>query len=144
VLLMLFSPVVANRRSDMSNLYSRLQSIFWRSAPSRCNKAVQRNYLKDGVDRCCTKENVDFNPKEKSKGGSKVMVLTDKRGIPLSTIVVSASRHESQLLEETLGNIRCERPHPRRGIQNLCGNRAYDSIWCRESADEYGYRVVIL
>jgi len=86
------------------------------------------------------KENVDFNPKEKSKGGSKVMVLTDKRGIPLSTIVVSASRHESQLLEETLGNIRCERPHPRRGTQNLCGDKAYDSIWCRESADEYGYR----
>lgn len=86
------------------------------------------------------KENVDFNPKEKNKGGSKVMVLTDKKGIPLSTIVVPANCHESQLLEETLGNIRCERPHPREGIQNLCGDKAYDSVWCRESADEYGYR----
>jgi putative transposase len=29
------------------------------------------------------KENVDFNPKEKNKGGSKIMLLTDKQGIPL-------------------------------------------------------------
>jgi putative transposase len=68
------------------------------------------------------------------------MVLTDKQGIPLSTVVAPANRHESQLLEETLGNIRIERPHPKEGLQNLCGDKAYDSIWCRESADDYGYR----
>lgn len=86
------------------------------------------------------KENVDFNPKEKNKGGSKIMLLTDKNGIPLSTALFPANRHESQLLEETLGNIRLERPHPSEVEQNLCGDKAFDSQWCRESADEYGYR----
>lgn len=51
------------------------------------------------------RENVDSNQGETRKRGSKVMVVTDKRGIPLSTLGVSASRHESQLFEETLGNI---------------------------------------
>ena len=64
------------------------------------------------------KENVDFNPKEKNKGGSKIMLLTDKQGIPLSTIVAPANRHESQLLEVTLGNIRIDRPHPKRSEEH--------------------------
>ena len=86
------------------------------------------------------KEKVDFNPKEKNKGASKVMVLSDKKGIPLSVVVFPANRHESQLLEETLGNIQIARPHPSKVQQNLCGDKAFDSIWCRESAKEYGYR----
>lgn len=64
------------------------------------------------------------------------MVLKDKLQIPVAIIVAPANRHESQLLEESLGNIRFERPHPKEGTQNLCGNKAYDSIWCRESADD--------
>ena len=85
------------------------------------------------------KENVDFNPKDKNKGGTKLMVLTDKKGIPLSVVVKPANRHESQLLEETLGNIRAIRPNPCKVKQHLCGDKAFDSVWCRESADEYGF-----
>ena len=85
------------------------------------------------------KEKVGFNPKNVNHGGTKIMVLSDKKGIPLSAVLVAANKHESQLIEETLGNIRAERPHPSLGVQHLCGDKAYDSVWCRESACEYGY-----
>ena len=47
------------------------------------------------------------------------MILTDKMGIPLSTIVAPVNRHESQLLEATLGNVRIEGPHPSKDPQIL-------------------------
>ena len=47
------------------------------------------------------------------------MVLKDKLQIPVAIIVAPANRHESQLLEESLGNIRFERPHPKEGTQKV-------------------------
>ncbi len=44
------------------------------------------------------------------------MVLSDKKGIPLSAVLIEANRHKSQLVEETLGKIRIERSHPSLGI----------------------------
>ena len=58
---------------------------------------------------------------------------------PLVSLNFPANNHEIQLLEETLGNIMADRPHPKAGKQHICGDKAYDSIWCRESAGEYGY-----
>jgi len=85
------------------------------------------------------KEKVGFSPKNLNHGGTKIVVLTDQKGIPLSAVIFPANNHESQLLEETLGSIMVDRPHPKIGIQHICGDKAYDSIWCRESAGEYGY-----
>lgn len=85
------------------------------------------------------KDQVGPNPTDRAKQGTKMMVLTDQKGIPLSTIIVPANIHESQLLEATLGELRANKPHPSDGVQNLCGDKAFDSVWCRESAGEFGY-----
>ncbi|NBU20770.1 hypothetical protein EBS43_05070 [bacterium] len=62
------------------------------------------------------KEKIGFNPKNVNRGGTKIMVLSDKKGIPLSAVLIEANRHKSQLVEETLGKIRIERSHPSLGI----------------------------
>ena len=85
------------------------------------------------------KEKVGSSPKDNNHGGAKIVILYDKKGIPLSAGFDPASSHESQLPEETPRNVMVERPHPKNGNQHICRDKAHDSIWCRESTGEYGY-----
>lgn len=115
--------------AEALRLYDEKQGIAW--SWQAIDGSIKKSYF--------AKEKVGFSPKDVNHGGSKIMVLSDKKGIPLSAVVVPANQYESQLLEETLGNIMIERPHRKLGVQHICGDKAYDSMWCRESADEYGY-----
>lgn len=115
--------------SEALKLYDDKKGIAW--SWQAIDGSIKKSYF--------GKEKVGFSPKDNNHGGTKIVVLSDKKGIPLSAVIYPASSHESQLLEETLGNVMVERPHPKNGIQHICGDKAYDSIWCRESAGEYGY-----
>jgi putative transposase len=86
----------------------------------------------------CT-ENAGKNPTDRARPGSKQMVLTDKKGIPLAVVIAPANHHDSQLLEKTFAEPRIERPHPQQVEQHLCADKGFDSQENRNTANEYGY-----
>ena len=45
------------------------------------------------------------NPTDRSKMGTKRHILTDKKGIPLSAIISSASTHDIKLVTDVIDNV---------------------------------------
>ena len=50
------------------------------------------------------------NPTDRSKMGTKRHILTDKKGIPLSAVISSASTHDINLVTEVVDNTVIKRP----------------------------------
>ncbi len=77
------------------------------------------------------------NPTDRSKLGTKRHILTDKKGIPLSIIISSASTHDIKLVTSVVDNaVIHKRPPPsyktktkgrgKRKLQHLCLDKAYN------------------
>ena len=60
--------------------------------------------------------------KTKRGKGTKIMAIADRRGLPVSICIASASPHEVTLVEQTLNNGFIETPP-----KKLIGDKAYDS-----------------
>ena len=76
------------------------------------------------------------NPTDRSKLGTKRHILTDKKGIPLSAVISSASTHDIKLVTNAVDSIVIKRPsssrpkterRKRRRMQHLCLDKAYNS-----------------
>ena len=73
------------------------------------------------------------NPTDRSKIGTKRHILTDKKGIPLSAVISSASTHDIKLVTDVVDNAVIKRPSyktktgRRRKLQHLCLDKAYNS-----------------
>ena len=77
------------------------------------------------------------NPTDRSKLGTKRHILTDKKGIPLSAVISSASTHDIKLVTNVVDSIIIKRPSSsskpkterrKRGrLQHLCLDRACNS-----------------
>ena len=78
------------------------------------------------------------NPTDRGKLGKKRHILTDKKGIPLSAVISSASTHDIKLVTNVVDGIVIERPSSssrpktgrrksRRLQQHLCLDKAYNS-----------------
>ena len=77
------------------------------------------------------------NPTDRGKLGAKRHILTDKKGIPLSAVISSASTHDTKLVTNVVDSIVIERPssssrpktgrRKRRKLQHLCLDKAYNS-----------------
>ena len=75
------------------------------------------------------------NPTDRSKLGTKRHILTDKDGIPLSTVITSANIHDVTVAIDTVDSIVIKRPSSKsitkyrnKGKkQNLCFDKAYHS-----------------
>ena len=79
------------------------------------------------------------NPTDRSKLGTKRHILTDKKGIPLSVVISSASTHDIKLVTDVVDNSvikrQCQRqlpshkpkPGTRKRLQHLCLDKAYNS-----------------
>ena len=75
------------------------------------------------------------NPTDRSKLGTKRHILTDKKGIPLSVVVISsASTHDIKLVTDVVDSIVIKRPSSakheskrRMRLQHLCLDKAYNS-----------------
>ena len=52
------------------------------------------------------------NPTDRSKLGTKRHILTDKKGIPLSAVISSASTHDIKLVTNVVDSIVIKRPSP--------------------------------
>ena len=51
------------------------------------------------------------NPTDRSKLGTKRHILTDKKGIPLSAVISSASTHDIKLVTDVVDNTVIKRPY---------------------------------
>jgi Transposase DDE domain len=74
------------------------------------------------------------NPTDRSKLGTKRHILTDKKGIPLSAVISSASTHDIKLVTDVVDNTVIKRPAShktktgrRRKLQHLCLDKAHSS-----------------
>ena len=73
------------------------------------------------------------NPTDRSTLGIKRHILTDKKGIPLSAVISSASSHKIKLVTDVVDNAVIKRPSyktktgRRRKLQHLCLDKAYNS-----------------
>ena len=77
------------------------------------------------------------NPTDRSKLDTKRHILTDKKGIPLSAVISSASTHDIKLVTDVVDNVvikqrlRQQSSHKpklrRRRLQHLCLAKAYNS-----------------
>ncbi len=75
------------------------------------------------------------NPTNRSKLGTKRHILTDKKGIPLSVVISSASTHDIKLVTDVVDNVVIRRPPSSksrngrriRRQQHLCLDKGYNS-----------------
>jgi len=77
------------------------------------------------------------NPTDRSKLGTKRHILTDKKGIPISAIITSASTHDIKAVTDVIDNaVIKKQEHPASSNpstktktikQHLCLDRAYNS-----------------
>jgi transposase len=75
------------------------------------------------------------NPTDRSKIGTKRHLLTDKNGIPLSTVITSASTHDIKAVADVIDNSVINRPsnlsftkkNKRIKYNHLCLDKAYNS-----------------
>ena len=87
------------------------------------------------------------NPTDRSKLGTKRHILTDKKGIPLSVVISSASTHDIKLVTEVVNNVVIKRPSSyktkkigrRRKLQHLCLDKGYNSESEEQELIKRGY-----
>src|SRR5574342_1239804 len=90
------------------------------------------------------------NPTDRSKLGTKRHILTDKDGIPLSTIITSANTHDVTVAIDTVDSIVIKRPssksitkyrnkNKKKKKQNLCLDKAYHSKEIEQEIVKRGY-----
>ena len=88
------------------------------------------------------------NPVDRSKLGTKRHSLTDKKGIPISAIISSASTHDINLVTNVVDNRVIKRlssyktkktGRRRRKLQHLCLDKAYNSKQEEQELVKRGY-----
>jgi transposase len=88
------------------------------------------------------------NPTDRSKKGTKRHILTDKKGIPLSVVISSASTHDIKLVTDVVDNRVIKRPPSYktktgrgrgRKLQHLCLDKAYNSQPQEQELIKRGY-----
>ncbi len=87
------------------------------------------------------------NPTDRSKLGTKRHILTDKDGIPLSTVIISANTHNdvTTVAIDTVDNIVIKRPSSSPKVkhnqkkQNLCLDKAYHYNEVEQEMVKRGY-----
>jgi putative transposase len=71
-------------------------------------------------------EETGKNPTDRGKRGSKIHLLVDEKGAPLSLHVTGANEHDKWSADDLIISIVIERPDPEEVEQHLCGDRGYD------------------
>ena len=87
------------------------------------------------------------NPTDRSKLGTKRHILTDKKGIPLSIVISSASTHDIKAVTDVIDNAVLNRPSEssfikkkkRKLYYHLCLDRAYNSKSIEQEIIKRGY-----
>ena len=110
----------------LANYYRKRQGIKWKWQAID-SKSCAAPLAQEGVGR---------NPTDRGKQGSKMHLLVDKRGAPLSVVVTGANRHDKTVAVNLIASVIIERPDKE---QHLCADKAYDSADIREFVILEGY-----
>ena len=71
-------------------------------------------------------EETGKNPTDRGKRGSKIHLLVDEKGAPLSLHVTGANEHDKWSADDLIISVVVERPDPEEVEQHLCGDKGYD------------------
>jgi putative transposase len=71
-------------------------------------------------------EETGRNPTDRGKQGSKIHLLVDEKGAPLSLHVTGANEHDKWSADDLIVSIVVERPDPEQVEQHLCADKGYD------------------
>jgi transposase len=71
-------------------------------------------------------EETGKNPTDRGKQGSKIHLLVDEKGAPLSLYVTAANEHDKWSADDLIISIVVERPDPEQVEQHLCADKGYD------------------
>lgn len=71
-------------------------------------------------------EHTGKSPVDRSKRGSKIHVLVDQRGAPLSIQITGANVHDKWLADDLIISILVPRPNPDVVEQHICMDKGYD------------------
>lgn len=66
------------------------------------------------------------NPTDRGKRGSKIHLLVDEHGAPLSLHITGANEHDKWSADDLLLSIVVARPDPEQKVQHLCADKGYD------------------
>jgi putative transposase len=103
--------VLASQCSELGGVHWE-----WQAADGRMGKA------RFGGDK------IGRNPTDRGKPGTKISLLTDRMGGPLSVVAAGANVHDTKLLADTLDAIVLERLQPTpEDLQHLCLDKGYDN-----------------
>jgi transposase len=102
--------------TEMAVLYASRRSIGWRwqSIDSKSCPAPL-----GGVE-------TGRNPTDRGKKGSKIHLLVDQHGAPLSLHITAANEHDKWSADDLIVSIVIERPAPQEVEQHLCADKGYD------------------
>lgn len=81
-------------------------------------------------------EGTGRNPTDRGKQGSKLHLLVDKRGAPLSVTVTGANSHDKTAAVDVIVSLYLKRPCQK---QHLCADAAYDAADVRDFVILEGY-----
>lgn len=110
----------------MVRFYGRKRRIQWRwQAIDSRNGAAPLGGQKTGK-----------NPTDRAKSGSKIHILVDERGAPLSVVVTGANQHDKWSVQELILGIMVDRPTSQ---QHLCADKGYDFDDVHQVVLEAGY-----
>lgn len=79
------------------------------------------------------------NPTDRGKLGSKLHLLVDERGAPLSVYVTGANVNDKWLADALLVGLLVPRPDPQHITQHLCADKGYDYDDVRQAIAKRGY-----
>ena len=71
-------------------------------------------------------EETGKNPTDRGKRGSKIHLLVDEKGAPLSLHITAANEHDKWSADDLIVSIVIGRPDPNEVEQHLCADKGYD------------------
>ena len=71
-------------------------------------------------------EETGRNPTDRGKQGSKIHLMVDEHGAPLSLHITAANEHDKWSADDLILSMVVERPDPQEVEQHLCADKGYD------------------
>lgn len=112
---------------QQTGVFSHIMTVMGRFYERRCGMAWQFQAIDS---KSCSAPlggwQTGPSPVDRSKGGSKIHLLVDQLGVPLSVHVTGANIHDKWLVETLVISVVVPRPDPEAVEQHLCLDRGYD------------------
>jgi transposase len=119
----------------------------WRKLLKQLREEQKLDFSRGFLDGSfvASKRGGDFIGRTKVGKGSKIMVVTERNGLPVGFHVESAQPHEIRLAEKTIQSVRIpsRRGAPKRRFTELVADRAYHSASFRSFLRKLGTKPVI-